>query len=74
MPERPVHRVEDYTGTCLVLLGVNLFWMLVALMLVLGWPAVLVAAVVLDGGIRRIGRARVTGSDRASGPPDRSRG
>ncbi|WP_273522471.1 hypothetical protein [Rhodosalinus sediminis] len=59
MSERPVRRVEDYTGTCLVLLALNLFWMLVALMLTLGWPAVLVTAVALDAGLRRLRRAPV---------------
>ena len=58
MSERPVHRVEDYTGTCLVLLALNLFWMLCALMVAFGWPTVLVVAAALHLAIDRVGRRR----------------
>lgn len=41
MRDRPPGRVEDYTGTCLVLFFVNLFWILVTVMVAFGWPVVL---------------------------------
>jgi hypothetical protein len=58
MRDRPVTRVEDYTRTCLVLFFVNLFWVLVVVMAIFGWPAVLVIAVALHAAIGRLGRRR----------------
>lgn len=58
MRDRPPGRVEDYTGTCLLLFFVNLFWILVALMVAFGWPVVLLVAAALHMAIGRLERRR----------------
>ncbi len=55
---RPIHRVEDYTNTCLVMGLVNLLWIFALIWVFLGLPAIMVIAVVLNAGINRIEPAR----------------
>ncbi|MFP4043920.1 MAG: hypothetical protein ACLFTP_05055 [Rhodosalinus sp.] len=58
MRDSPPGRVEDYTGTCLVLFFVNLFGILTAVMVAFGWPAVLLVAGALHVAIDWLGRRR----------------
>lgn len=53
--QRSVGRVEDYTNICLIMGLVNLFWVLMLIRLTLGWGAVLLAALVLNWAISRLG-------------------
>lgn len=58
MRGKPVGRVEDYTGTCLVLFFVNLLLLLAILWAVFGLPAALLTAVALNFLIDRAERRR----------------
>ena len=53
---RPIHRVESYINTCLVMAFVNLIWVFGVLWAVWGWPAVLICAVGLNALITRLAR------------------
>ena len=55
---RPIHRVEDYTNTCLVMGLVNLLWIFALIWVFLGLPAIMVIAVILNAGINRIDPGR----------------
>lgn len=54
--QRKVGRVENYTNTCLVLWGVNLFWMLVVIWTLWGLPAVMITGLVLNSLVTQLER------------------
>ena len=54
--QRKVGRVENYTNTCLIMWGVNLFWILVAIWVLWGLPAVLITGLALNTLITRLER------------------
>ncbi|WP_417525969.1 hypothetical protein [Marinovum sp.] len=49
--DRPVGRAPNYTAACVVMFGVNLIWVLVALLAAFGLAAVLLAGLALNGWI-----------------------
>ena len=61
MAEPPPRRVEDYTTTCLVLWGVNLFNALFALWALFGLAPVLLLALALNRAITLVARQRAAG-------------
>ena len=50
--DRAIGRAPDYTTACVVMFGVNLVWVLIALLAAFGLMAVVVAGVALNGWIR----------------------
>ncbi|MFD0980922.1 hypothetical protein [Tropicimonas aquimaris] len=58
MKQHSVGRAPDYTIAALVTLGVNLFCLLTALRMTLGWLAVILAALAINHLIDRLARRR----------------
>ena len=58
MSNRPVGRVEDYTGAFLVSAGFTLFWALFLVMALWGWLAVALVSFALDRGFALIRQRR----------------
>lgn len=56
--DRPVGRAPNYTAACVVMFGVNLLWVLIALLATFGLAAVLVAGVALNGWINWLAARR----------------
>lgn len=55
MERRPPGRVENYTIPCLIMAGVNLFWVLLLIWAHFGFLAVMFLCYVLDRLISRLG-------------------
>lgn len=58
MKRHSMGRAPDYTNAALVTAGINLFCLLVALRLTLGWPIVILITLLLDHLIGRLDRKR----------------
>ncbi|MDO6732434.1 hypothetical protein Q4577_20590 [Marinovum sp. 2_MG-2023] len=56
--DRAIGRAPDYTTACVVMFGVNLGWILIALLASFGLAAVLLAGVALNLWINRLARRR----------------
>ena len=54
--QRKVGRVENYTNTCLIMWGANLFWMLVVIWSVWGLSAVMITGLVLNTLVTQLER------------------
>ncbi len=56
--DRPVGRAPDYTGACVAMFGVNIVWMLFALLAAFGLGTVMLAGLVVNLWIRWLARRR----------------
>ena len=56
--DRPVGRAPDYTGACVAMFGVNLVWILVALLAAFGLVAVMLAGLLVNLWIRWLAARR----------------
>lgn len=50
--DRAIAAAPNYTGACIVMFGVNLAWVLLALLALAGLPAVLIAGLALHYAIK----------------------